>query len=69
MILSRGEEAEEIRAKCPGIIWNSISCEIKKEYWEGSVMLKSETPYVDGKESGDKVSWHRNGRIESVEGY
>ena len=69
-IRSRGEEVEEIRAKCPRIIWwSSISCEIKKEYWEGSVMLKSETPYVDGKESGDKVSWHRNGRIESVEGY
>ena len=68
-IFSRGEEVEEIRAKCPEIIWNSISCEIKKEYWEGSVMLKSETPYVDGKESGDKVSWRKNGRIESVEGY
>ena len=70
MIRSRGEEVEEIRATCPEIIWwSSISCGIKKEYWEGSVMLKSETPYVDGKESGDKVSWHRNGRIESVEGY
>ena len=69
-IFSRGEEVEEIRARCPRIIWSSsISCGIKKEYWEDDLMLKSETPYVDGKESGDKVSWHRNGRIESVESY